>query len=62
MVSKSSLVNQKLFNLNPSDGKEAKKVIKETNQAIKQAANDLDLVKRLWSSYISLLGLTLSCR
>jgi hypothetical protein len=39
MVSKSSLVNQKLFNLNPSDGKEAKQVIKQT-------ANDVHLVKR----------------
>ena len=44
-----------IFNLNPSDGKEAK-------QVIKQMANDVDLVKRSSSSYISLLGLTFSYR
>ena len=49
------------FNLNPSDGKEAKQVIIEANQVIKQTANDVDLVKRPSSPYISLLRLKLSC-
>jgi hypothetical protein len=40
-----------IFNLNPSEGKEAK-------QAIKQTANDVDLVKRLSSPTI----LTFHCR
>jgi hypothetical protein len=44
-----------LFNLNPSDGK-------ETKQVIKQTADDVDLVKRSSSSYIPLLVLTVSCR
>jgi archaellum component FlaC len=44
-----------ILNLNLSDGKEAKQIIKQT-------ANDVHLVKRLSSSYVSLLGLTLYCR
>jgi hypothetical protein len=44
-----------MFNLNPSDGKEAKQVIKQT-------AKDVDQVKRLSSPYISWLGPTVSCR
>jgi archaellum component FlaC len=51
-----------IFNLNPSDGKETKQVIKEANQAIKQTANDVDLVKRSSSPYISLPGLTVHYR
>ena len=37
---------REILNLNPSDGKEAKQVIKEANQVIKQTANDVDQVKR----------------
>ena len=44
-----------MFNLNRSDGKEAKQVMKQT-------ANDVDLVKRSSSPYISLLRPTVSCR
>jgi hypothetical protein len=62
MVRKSFSQTSEMFNLNPSDGKEAKQVIIEANQVIKQTANDVDLVKRPSSPYISLLRLTLSCR
>ena len=51
-----------IIHLSPSDGKEAKQVIKEANQVIKQTANDVDLVKRSSSFYVSLLRLTLYCR
>jgi hypothetical protein len=44
-----------LFNLNRSDGKEAK-------QAMKQTANDVDLAKRSSSPNISLPRPTVSCR
>ena len=44
-----------MFNFNPSDGREAKQVIKQT-------AEDVDLVRRSSSSYISLLRPTVSCR
>ena len=44
-----------MFNLNPSDGKEAKQVIEQT-------ANDVELVKRSSFPYISLLIPTVSCR
>ena len=62
MVRKSFSQTSEMFNLNPSDGKEAKQVIIEANQVIKQTANDVDLVKRSSSPYISLLRLTLSRR
>ena len=51
-----------IFNLNPSDGKEAKEAIRETNQVVKQTANDVDLVKRPLSTFISLLRPTVFCR
>ena len=44
-----------LFNLNHSDGKEAKQVMKQT-------ANDVDLAKRASSPNISLLKPTVLCR
>jgi hypothetical protein len=44
-----------LNNLNRSDGKDAKQVMKQT-------ANDIDLVKRSSSPCISLLKPTVSCR
>jgi hypothetical protein len=44
-----------VFNLNRSDGKEAKQVMKQT-------ADDVDLVKRSSSPYVSLQRLTVSCR
>ena len=45
----------RLFNLNRSDGKEAKQVIKQT-------ANDVDLAKRSSSPNILLLRPTVYCR
>jgi hypothetical protein len=51
MVCKSFLVKPKIFNLNTSDGKEAKQVINQT-------ANDVNLVKRLSSPS----PLTFHCR